>query len=150
MLGAYTWLKFIHVVSVAVWLGGFAAIGVMNALAGRRAEPRDAGAFVVQSGALGARLVGPASGLAILSGVAGMVVGHTPLQGWTLWGVLAVVLFIAVGAGMMRPALGRIEAAAETGAAPDEIRMLLRRYQWLLGVNALILLSALWAMVFKP
>ena len=33
MTNAYGWLKFIHVAATAAWLGGFAAIGVLNVLA---------------------------------------------------------------------------------------------------------------------
>lgn len=150
MFRLYAWLKFIHVASVAGWLGGFAAIGLMNVLASRRAEPSDVAAFAEQGTLLGARLVGPASGLAILSGIGGMFVGHVPFRAWNVWGMLAVVLFSLVGIATMRPTLARLEAGAESGAPPDELRRLLRRHRGLLALNVLILLSALWAMVLKP
>lgn len=150
MLNPYMWLRFIHVASIAGWLGGFVAIGVMSALAGARAEPQDVRVFVAQVRTLGERLVGPSSGLAILSGLIAMFVGHVPLETWNVWGMIAVVVFVAVGVATMRPALKRIEASAAAGAGPNELRALLRRHRWLLALNTLILLSALWAMVFKP
>ena len=147
---AYSWLKFIHVVAIAGWLGGFAAITILNGVASRQADARDVTIFVAYGQALGARLVGPASGLALLAGVAGMLVGHLSLQTWIVWGIAAVVLFIAIGVIALRPILNRLAAAAAAGASPAELRPLLRRQRLLLVINLLVLLSALWVMVVKP
>src|SRR2546427_7548699 len=96
MADAYSWLKFIHVVAIAGWLGGFAAITILNGVASRQADAHNVTHFVAYAQVLGARLVGPASGLAILAGVAGMLVGHLSLQTWIVWGIAAGVVFIAL------------------------------------------------------
>ncbi len=147
---AYSWLKFIHVVAIAGWLGGFAAITILNGVASRQADAHNVTHFVAYAQVLGARLVGPASGLALLAGVAGMLVGHLSMQAWIVWGIAAVVLFIAVGVIALRPILNRLAAAAAAGASPAELRPLLRRQRLLLVINLLVLLSALWVMVVKP
>ena len=150
MLGAYNWLKFIHVTATAGWIGGFAAIAVLNALATRSAEPKEVATFLRYGRALGTWLAGPASGLALLAGVGAMLVGHLAMPMWIIWGIGATVVFILIGVTALRPALTRLVAAADAGSSPDEIRRLLRHQRRLLAVNLLVLLSAVWAMVFKP
>lgn len=150
MLSAYNWLKFVHVASTAGWLGGFAAIGVLNVLATRSAEPKEVATFLRYGRALGAWLAGPASGLALLTGVAAMLVGHLSMSAWIIWGIGATLLFVLIGALAMRPILTRLVTAAEAGSSPEELRGLLHSQRRLLAVNLLLLLSAVWAMVFKP
>ena len=150
MLNAYNWLKFIHVASAAGWIGGFGAIGVLNALATRSATPTEVATFLRYGQALGARLAGPASGLALLSGVAAMLVGHLSMPVWIIWGIGVTALFILIGVAGLRPALARLVAAAEADASPEHLRSLLRHQRRLLAVNLLLLLTAFWAMVFKP
>ncbi len=150
MNSLYNWLKLIHIASTAAWIGGFAAIGVLNALATRSAEPKEVATFLRYGRALGAALAGPGSGLALLSGVGAMLVGHVSMPLWILWGIGATVVFIVIGVAGMRPILNRLVAAADAGAGPDELRQLLARQRRLLALNLLVLLSAMWAMVFKP
>jgi hypothetical protein len=70
---------------------------------------------------------------------------------WVVWGFAAVVLSIAIGATLIRTTnadLRRLAAAA----APGDPRWaaLQRRAAILYGINLLLLLSAVWAMEFKP
>lgn len=150
MQHAYIWLKFVHVVSIAAWLGGFAAMAVLNGLASRRAEAMEVAGFLRYQQGLGKRLVGPASGLALLTGVAGMFTGHVSMQAWIVWGIAAVIVFILIGVAALRPILNRLTAAAANGASTAELRPLLRRQRLLLGVNLIVLIFATWTMVFKP
>lgn len=150
MLNAYNWLKFIHVASAAGWIGGFAAIGVLNALATRSASPTEVATFLRYGQALGARLAGPASGLALLSGVGAMLVGHLSMPLWIIWGISVTVLFILIGVVGLRPALARLVAASKAESSAEQLRGLLRHQRRLLAVNLLLLLTAFWAMVFKP
>jgi len=149
-VNTYIWLKFIHVVSTAGWIGGFAAIAVLNILASRNPDPRTIAAFLANAKGLGARLVGPASGLAILTGIAAMLLRHLPAQRWIVWGIVAVALFIVIGVAALRPVLKRLTAATQGGSSSEEVRVLLRRQRFLLTLNLLVLLSAFWAMIFKP
>ena len=146
----YTWLKFVHVISIAVWIGGFAAMVVLNGLVSRRADAMEVAGFLRYAQGLGKRLVGPASGLALLAGVAGMFINHLSMQAWIVWGIAAVVVFILIGVAALRPTLKRLTVAVAEEANPDEIRPLLRRQRLLFMINLLVLMLATWAMVFKP
>lgn len=150
MTDAYIWLKFIHVASIAVWFGGFAALGIMNTVASRKADKGEVAHYLLYGQALGARVAGPASGLALIAGVAAMIVGRTGMQPWIAWGFVVFALFAAVGVLGMRPVTKRLIAATEAPPDTGEIRRLLRRQRVLLLTNLLLLLTAVWAMVFKP
>ena len=149
MSTAYLWLKFLHVASVAVWFGGFAAFSVLNLLVSREPGPAGVKAFLRNGEGLGARLAGPASGLALLTGIGTMITGHTGMPRWITWGLVVMVLFILVGVLGMRPLLRRLRAAVESGQT-DALPRLLRSQRRLIFLNLLLLLTALWAMVFKP
>src|SRR5262245_55105688 len=126
-MNAYSWLKLIHVVSAAAWIGGFAAIAVLNILAARNADPKTVANFLANAQGLGARLIGPASGLAILSGIGAMLLGRIPVQGWIIWGIIAIALFVVIGVVALRPVLKRLTAAAQGASGSEEMRVLLRR-----------------------
>jgi uncharacterized membrane protein len=150
MSSGYNWLKFIHVASITGWFGGVAGIAILNILATRNPEAKEVTMFLRYGRALGGTLAGPAAGLALLSGIAATLVGHLSMPLWINWGFGATVVFILIGVAALRPTLNRLVAAAEAGASPDELRGLLQHQRRLLALNLLVLLSAMWAMVFKP
>lgn len=144
----YTWLKFVHVASVACWFGGFAALAVLNGVARQQPDATGLATYLRYGQSLGPRLIGPALGLALLSGVLMMVVGHLGMPLWIIWGLSAAALFILVGVVLLRPLLGKLQAASGS-AASDVASLLVQQRNWLL-LNLLILASAAWAMVLKP
>ncbi|HET7604432.1 MAG TPA: DUF2269 family protein [Gemmatimonadales bacterium] len=147
----YTWLKFVHVLSVAAWLGGFAALLVLNSITPRHADRGGLSAYLRYAEGLGPRLIGPASGLALLSGLVMVLVGHVGLPLWILWGLAAAVIFILIGVTLLRPLLNQLrKAAAEDGAAPVDVASVLRKQRSWFLVNLIILALAAWAMVLKP
>lgn len=151
MQDLYTWLKFIHVLSIAAWLGGFAALLVLNGIAARHAEPDGLRTYLRYAEGLGPRLIGPASGLALLSGVVLIPVGHIGLSLWVLWGFIAAAVFIFIGVGLLRPLLRQLRQAADTDeTTPIDVAAVLRKQGIWFLVNLLILASAAWAMVLKP
>lgn len=146
----YPWLKFIHVLSIAGWLGGFITLAVLNGVARRQPDSATVATYLRYSQALGPRLIGPASGLALLSGIAMMMVGHLGVPLWLLWGLIAAALFIAVGVLFLRPLLSRLQSATAAPGPSTDLPHLLARQRLFLWVNAALLASAVWAMVLKP
>jgi uncharacterized membrane protein len=140
--------KFLHVLAVIVWIGGVLTVNVLQVLVAR-GHDRAAQASLLRLGDLYGRVViGPAAALTLLTGVVRVEqigVGYGTF--WVAWGIAAIVASIALGATLIRAnnaALGRL--AADDPRWPS----LLRRAATLYGVNLLLLLSALWAMEFKP
>lgn len=144
--------KFLHVVGVAVWVGGVVTLGVLNA----RVARVDDAAVVTElgrlSGWLGQRLLGPAAGVTLLAGlVTAGAAGISMTTPWIVWGFAAIVVTVALGSTVIRRANERLaELLPSTGFEDPRVQRLRRRLARAGAVNLLILLSAIWAMVAKP
>ena len=151
MFSLYNSLKFIHVCAVIVWVGGALTLVVVNARLAREREGVALQALSRQAEFLGRSLLGPGALITLLAGgtlVWQMGIGM-PL--WVIWGLAGFVGSMAIGAGLMQRA-GRELAKLSVSGQPDPARMeSIRRRMSTLGiVNILVLLSTVWAMVFKP
>jgi hypothetical protein len=70
---------------------------------------------------------------------------------WIIWGFAAIILSVALGATLIRRVGEELSELAQAAEA-DEPRLMVvqRRLATLNAINVLLLLSAVWAMVFKP
>jgi uncharacterized membrane protein len=152
MLSLYSTLKFLHVVAAIIWVGGVITLTVVNM---RLARTRNGDALAALSsvGAFYGRAVaGPAAAVTLLAGIATAVsAGFRMNSLWIIWGFAAILLSVALGATLIRGTTQRLGALA---AMPDGdrtgIAALQGRLIALSGLNILLLLSAVWAMVAKP
>jgi uncharacterized membrane protein len=146
----YTWVKFLHVVSAIVWVGGVIALSVLNA---RLARSRDANALAALSrvgGFYGQAVIGPAAALTLLAGIGTAVSGGFPMNSfWIIWGFAAILISVALGATLIRITTQQIGKLATGGDGP-QIAALQGRLALLNGINILLLLSTVWAMIAKP
>ncbi len=148
----YALFKFVHVASVIVWVGSMLTLTVLGARSARERDPAGAAALGRAAGFFGQNVAGPAAGLALLAGVAGMVTGRLAFTRlWIVWGFAALLLSAGMGATVQRRAgerLGRLLATAgpEDPGVP-EARRRMARLNW---INLLILTSAVFVMVAKP
>jgi uncharacterized membrane protein len=140
--------KFLHVLAVIVWVGGVFTVNVLQVLVGRGSDRAAQASLLRLSDLYGRAVIAPAAALTLLTGVVRVEqigVGYGTF--WFAWGIAAIVLSIALGATMIRAT----NAALRRLAADDpQWPTLLRRAAILYAVNLLLLLSALWAMEFKP
>jgi uncharacterized membrane protein len=140
--------KFLHVLAVIVWVGGVFTVNVLQVLVGRGSDRAAQASLLRLSDLYGRAVIAPAAALTLLTGVVRVEqigVGYGTF--WVAWGIAAIVLSIALGATMIRAT----NAALRRLAADDpQWPTLLRRAAILYAVNLLLLLSALWAMEFKP
>jgi uncharacterized membrane protein len=148
----YLWLKFIHIASVAVWIGGVIALVVLNARMARAGEPMMAAALGQQSEFFGRSVLGPAMGITLLAGLGTAGVAGFPFSSaWIVWGLVGFILSIAIGViavGRTAAELGRL--AASVGPSDPRFAATRGRLVTLNVVNVLLLASIVWAMVFKP
>jgi uncharacterized membrane protein len=144
--------RFLHILAVIVWVGGVLTVNVLQVLIGRGHEPAAQGSLLRLSDLYGRAVIAPAAALTLLTGlvrVEQIDVGYGTL--WVVWGFVSVALSLAIGATLIRVTNADLRRlAADT--APDDARWpaLQRRAAILYGVNLLLLLSAVWAMEFKP
>lgn len=148
---AYTLSKFLHIVGAIIWIGGVTAVFVINARLAREQDYSTLAAMTRQSRFFGAAIVGPAALITLIAGIVMVAVSGLGAPLWVVWGFAAIVLSIALGASFIRITYGKLEALTGT-PSPDAARVfaLQGRLGVLNGINLLLLLSTVWAMVFKP
>lgn len=148
----YLILKFVHVLSMAVWLGGLIMMLLINRLLTRAGET----AALQAMGRLGARMSSlvfiPAMGVTLITGIGMVHAGDLSFgSAWIIWGMIGLVLSVILGAVLTggaarklgaRVARGEIDAAGIAAAQ--------RRIMTFALLNLLLLVSIVGAMVFKP
>lgn len=148
-----SWLHFLHVVAAMVWVGG----GVVLSLSAMRARTGDAHTltdFARTLSYVGLRVMMPAVIVVLVTGV-WMVLAGSEFKFSELWVLLGLGLF-ALAFLIGGVYLSRVGIQLERAAGPDStsattgVAALLDR--WLIGYAAvlLVLLVAVWDMVFKP
>jgi uncharacterized membrane protein len=147
------WLHLIHVVAAAMWVGGGVTISVIGARARRSDEPAVVRDFARLLSYVGLRVFTPAVVVVLLSGI-WLVLADAEwafTQTWVLLALAAFAVAFLIGAVYLSRSALRLERlAAEPDMSLSAAREVLGA--WLVGylVVLLVLLFALWDMVFKP
>ncbi len=146
------WLHLAHVAGAIVWVGG----GMMLSLVGARArQSRDLaviGEFARTLSYVGLRVFTPAVLVVLVSGVWLVLVSSewNFSQLWVLLALGAFVVAFLIGAVYLSRSAIQLDRAvsqnADLQAASDALRRWLVGY----GVVLIILVFALWDMIFKP
>ena len=147
------WIHFIHVLGAIIWVGG----GVMLSLIGGRVrkseDPRLIGEFARTLSYVGLRVLTPSVVTVILTGLWLVLTGSEwkSTQLWVLLGLGAFIAAFLVGAiYLSRIAIQLDRVVTGTDLNPQAARDLLGR--WMVGyqIILIILVFAVWDMVFKP
>jgi uncharacterized membrane protein len=147
----YLPLKFLHIVAASVWVGGLVTSIVLQARLARESDPRVVEAMARQDQRIGMRVLGPSAGLTLITGGAAMAVAGFGFVTWIVWGLAAIAGAMAIGATVMRRTVNElVERVVTDGGKDSSVAALKRRLSIVQGVLIVILLSAMWAMVFKP
>ncbi len=144
------WLHLLHILSAIVWVGGGLILSVIASRVRRSDDPRAIPDFAQTLSYVGIRVLMPAVIGTLVFGV-WMVLENAAWnfrQFWVLFAIGLFVLAFLVGAVY----LGRLGTQL-LRLGPDDVasaRLLLGR--WLIGyrIVLLLLLIAVWDMVFKP
>jgi uncharacterized membrane protein len=148
---AFEFAKFLHVVASIVWVGGALFI-VVTGFRMPAAEPAHRVGFARDAVFLGRFVFTPAIVVALGAGV-WMVLDADPAftfsQAWVVIGLGILVVSAGIGTGFILPrtqvAIGLAESGEGAAAAG-----IMRQVSLAGRVNALLLLVAVWAMVYKP
>lgn len=151
-MNAYGWLKFLHVLSVIVWLGGITALAVVT---WRVARERDRAALVVllqQSTTFGQWIVGPASGVVLLTGLAMVGLGRIGFGSfWVLWGYGGIAVHGFAGGVFLRKRVASLSQIAAATPGDDVALINAARALWTTQLVYLLLLATVVAtMILKP
>jgi uncharacterized membrane protein len=151
MLNAYGFLKFLHVLSVIVWVGGVAGLSVV---AWRLKGERNREALIAlirQASSYGERVAGPASFIVLLTGP--MMVGMAHIgfgTFWVLWGFAGLTAHFWIGATALRRRTSALLQLA-SGSGDDAAILVAARRLWSAQLVYLaIMVAVVAAMVLKP
>lgn len=149
-----TWFefaKFLHVLAAIVWVGGAVLIGVVG-FRMSSADPAHRLGFARDAVFLGRSVFTPAIVVALVAGI-WMVMDADPAftfrQAWVVGGLGVLVVSGGIGTGFIIPRTRAAIRLAESGDGPGAAG-LMRRVAFAGRVNVVLLLGAVWVMVFKP
>jgi uncharacterized membrane protein len=148
-----TWLHLVHVLSAMVWVGGGVMLSLIGLRARSSADSRTVADFARVLPWVGIRVLMPSVVLVLVTGV-WMVIADSEFHFSQFWVLLALALFViafAVGAiYLSRVGIQLARAANAPGQDASAPAALLNRWLAGYGLVLLVLLVAVWDMVFKP
>jgi uncharacterized membrane protein len=147
----YEWLFFAHIIAAMIWVGGAILIGTVVTGVLRSRDLDTVTRFVAALRSIGPRLLAPAT-IAVLGLGVWMVLNSVAWAFGQLWVQLALGLFAAaflVGAAHQSRAAIEADRAAGRGDIDGALRHL-ARWSWGYRLIVVLLVIAVWDMVFKP
>ncbi|MEX2284458.1 MAG: DUF2269 family protein [Gemmatimonadota bacterium] len=148
----YNFLKFVHIVSIIIWIGGLTHAFPVEPSGGRLRQAGTRAGLGEQGGALSMIVFMPAVVLTLITGIGLVQVGRLGFgQIWILWGIIGTIVSFIVGGvltGGTARKLGQQLARGEIDAA--RAAAVQRRIMVFVILNLLVLFSIVWAMVTKP
>ena len=148
-----SWLLFLHVLAAMVWLGGGAVVCLIGVGVRRSSDDQQIAHFAHILGRLGLRAFMPAVLVVLATGLwmAFGASGWSLSRGWVLLGLGLFLVAFGIGAVYLsRVATALEHAVAEPGGDAGRAAALVGRWLAGYGVVLLVLVAALWDMVFKP
>jgi uncharacterized membrane protein len=149
----YEALKFLHILTAIVWLGGAILFQVLSIRAAGLADPSAASRIGQDAEWVGLRVFMPASILTLGFGI-WMVLTSAALDFDELWinlGLAGFIVTFILGMGFINPTGKRIgKAMAERGPQDPVTQQLLRRQRFLTRLNVLLLIAVVFDMVVRP
>ncbi|HKN58196.1 MAG TPA: DUF2269 family protein [Gemmatimonadaceae bacterium] len=151
-MNAYTILKFVHVLSVVIWIGGLAALAVATWRIAREQNRVAIAGIVRQAVSYGQVVVGPAAVLVLLTGLAMVGIGHVGFGTFWVWfGYGGVLVHGLIGGFLIRKRAAEVTQLASAAGGDDAALLAAARRLWNAQLVYLILFAVvIAAMVFKP
>jgi uncharacterized membrane protein len=147
------WLHFLHIVGAIIWVGGGVMLSLVGARARKSEDPHIIAEFARTLSYVGLRILMPAVVVVLVAGVWLVLISSEWdfTQLWVLLGLGAFVLAFLIGAVY----LSRVAISLERLTSLTDLDLQAARNtlgSWISGyqVVLVILLIAVWDMVFKP
>jgi uncharacterized membrane protein len=152
VVNAYGVAKFLHVLSVIVWIGGIMGLAIVTWRVAREQNRAALGVILRQSTAFGQWIVGPASGVVLLSGLAMVGMGRIGFGTfWVLWGYGGVAAHGLIGGVFLRKRAAELAQLTSGQGGDDEMVLGAARRLWTTQLVYLVIFAlVVAAMVFKP
>ena len=151
-MNAYTFLKFLHVLSVVFWIGGAAGLAFVGWRVAKERNRVLLTALLEQGMTYGQRVIAPSAGIVLLSGLALVGIGHIGFGAFWVWfGYGGVLAQFVVGGFLIQKRAGELKQLAAAPSGDDVALVAAARRLWNTQIVYLILFAiVIAAMVIKP
>jgi uncharacterized membrane protein len=148
----YETLVFVHIVMVAVWVGGGVVTQHFASLILREGDPVRIGGFGRDIAWIATRITLPAAVVLLGSGLWAAQEGNWDFgAAWISISFTVWIVAVVAGLVLVRPEYGRIQSLLPTiGTDGEAVAQRLRRILLFSRIELVLLLIAVWAMVVKP
>jgi uncharacterized membrane protein len=154
VITTYTSLKFVHVLSAVVWVGGACTLQTFAIRISGSGDGARMATFAKDAEFVGNRIYLPSSVILLVSGIFTIHESSGAWsydQTWVQIGLAMILVSIAIGAGFLGPEAGRIARAIEQhGAGSDKARHHIDRIFLVSRFELVLLLLVVFDMVVKP
>lgn len=152
MLNWYTILKYIHVLSVVIWIGGLTGLVIVTWKIAREKDRALLSILLRQTNAYAQGVAGPAAGFVLLSGLAMVWLGNIGFGTFWVWfGYLGVLIQGVVGGFFIRKSATEL-LALTSAASGDEAALAVasRRLRNTQVIYLILFAIVIAGMVIKP
>lgn len=151
-MNAYTFLKFLHVLSVVFWIGGAAGLSFIGWRIAKERNRSLLTALLDQGMAYGQRVIAPSAGIVLLSGLALVGIGHIGFGTFWVWfGYGGVLVQFLVGGFLIQKRSRELKQVAAGPPGDDAALVAAARRLWNTQIVYLVLFAiVIAAMVIKP
>jgi uncharacterized membrane protein len=152
VLNAYGFLKFLHVLSVVVWVGGVAGLSVVTWRLRSERNREILAALLRQTSTVGQFIAGSASFVVLITGLMMVGMAHIGFATfWVLWGFAGLTAHFWIGATALRRRTSALLLLATAGSGDDAAIDVAARRLWSAQLIYLgIMAAVVAAMVLKP
>jgi uncharacterized membrane protein len=148
-----SWLLFLHVLGATVWIGAGAAVGLTGLRVRHSTDHGVVADFARTLRYMGLRAFAPALFVVLATGLLMVLAGSRwrMTEPWILIGTALFLIAFLIGAVYLsRVGMALERAAADPGRDVAPIVALIWRWVVGYGVILLVLVVAVWDMIFKP
>jgi uncharacterized membrane protein len=151
-LNWYTLLKFIHVLSAVIWIGGIAALAAIVWRVARERNRVVLASLLRHGATYGQRVVGTTAGFVLLTGLAMVGIGHIGFSTFWVWfGYGGVLVHGVLGGSLTRKRAAEWLQLASAPSGDDVTLGTAARRLWNIQLIYLIVFAiVIAAMVIKP
>ena len=146
----YIILKFLHVASAVIWIGGAFVMIMLGAKAERSKDDSQLVGVVLQVAWAGERIYVPASISTLVFGLAVATIGGLWGNLWVILGLVGVAITIGLGIAVLTPRAKKVETGFKAGGATPAVVALSREILTIAKFDAVLLFTIIADMVLKP
>jgi uncharacterized membrane protein len=146
----YTLIKFLHVASAVIWIGGAFVMIMLGIRAERSKNDSELVQVVLQVAWAGERIYVPASIATLIFGVIVATIGGLWASLWVILGLVGVATTIGMGVGILTPRAKKADAGFKSSGASPSVVRLSREILTIAKFDIVLLFTVIADMVLKP